>query len=697
MTEPGRRLLSIGLLVVALFTALLVRVSLLGTVQSASLRREAERSLRDINPLPATRGRILSRDGQVLVDNLAVNVVKLDAQKIPKLERTAVLGRLSQLLDVPFSTIESRLVDPRNPRYEPARIATKAKESAIVYIVENPDLFPTAAVSVDVTWQRVYPFGRLAAHVLGYLGPVNADDIRSQPADLRYQNADSIGRAGIEKSFERELRGVPGEEVVTKDPSGRVVDRKRVREPVPGSDVRLAIDIGLQDLAESTLAQGLRAARENQFVRGSKIESIKAEAGALVCMDVTTGEVVASASYPAYDPAEFTDGLSLKRDAEYRAPESHAPLINRVIEGRYPPGSTFKIFTAIAALRYGLITTSTSYEDKGVFEVPSLKGKAKWQWKNAGSPPSQFGVIDLEKALRVSADTFFYKIGFDFHMGRTNENGIQQVARELGLGSYTNIRLPNESRGIIPDRARQKRLHDRFPDKFAKDWPLGATINASIGQGDVLVTPLQLARSYAALANGGTVLDTKIELEVIDRATADRLMKQAESDALASPPTTTTTLPVAPTIPEGPLVSVIPKSEFGVDIPSPVTLPPVVVKPDVEGHVELPDEFRSVLLRGLEGAVGGDRGTAVGAFEGFDLNRFGIAGKTGTAEKPPQQDYAVFVGFGPLPEPKFSCAAIIEQGGFGRQAGALVRRMFEGIAGFRIQPVRVVSQGGSEN
>jgi penicillin-binding protein 2 len=711
MTESTRRLTSIGLLISVLFVVLIGRVALLGTFESKSLRRAGEKYLRAVNPLPATRGRILARDGRILVDNLATNVVKVDAAKVPKAERTAVLGRLSELLDVPFSTIESKLVDPRNPRYEPARIASNVRESAAVYIAERPDLFP--GVSTDVTWQRVYPFGKLAAHTLGYLGPVNADDIRRQPGDLNYQNADYIGRAGIERSFERELRGLPGEEIITRNPSGLVVERKRVREPIAGKDVRLAIDIGLQELSESTLRQGIVAARQNTFRRNSRDERIKANAGALVCFDTVNGEVVASASYPTYDPAEFVEGLSLKRDAEYKNPESHAPLINRVVEGQYPPGSTFKLFTSIAAIRYGLITVNSTYNDKGVFTLPKNAEKlaakgVKITWKNAGSPPSVFGIIDLRNALRVSADTFFYKIGYEIHGGE-NDNGIQRVAREMGLGKYTNIRLPQEARGAIPDRARQLKLAERFPTKFKKDWPLGATINVSIGQGDVLVTPLQLARAYGAFANGGTVLDAKIELEILGREVTDKRLSQAATSLPPTTTTSTTTPPVAPTIVNGtqtasasaPAVETIPgedptKSILGVEVPVPATLPEVASPPRVEGHIDIPDDARAAILGGLQDALGKRGGTAAGAYSGFDLRAFPLAGKTGTAQKISQQDYSVFVAFGPVAEPKYSCAGVIEEGGFGRQAGAMVRRMFEGIAGFPIQPVRVVSGAGSE-
>ncbi len=737
MNNSGRRLASLGVAILVLFTTLLVRASLLGTVQSKSLTNQGERTLYKVKPVPATRGRILARDGRVLVDNLAVSTVQLDIRKVRTTERTAVLTRLAAALNVPFSTIESRLVDPRNPRYEPAQIATNVKESTIIYMAEHPELFPFAAVTTDTTWQRVYPFGKLAAHTLGYLGRVNSDDIKRQPSDLHYQPSDLIGRAGIEKSFERDLRGVPGEEVVTLDPQGGVieVESKRVREPIPGKDVRLAIDIDVQRLGEETLVQGLRAARQN-VEADHPDRYLKADAGALVVLDVANGEVVASASYPTYDPSEFVQGLSLKRDAELRSPDENAPLINRVIEGKYPPGSTFKLFTAVAALQSKLITPRSTYEDTGAFEVEEYKRQnIKWSWKNAGHPPTSFGPINLRDAIRVSSDAFFYRIGFLFHgLGRAQEAGIQDVARKMGLGKYTNIRLPQESRGVIPDRARQQRLHKLFPKKFAPDWPTGATINVAIGQGDVLVTPLQLARAYAALANGGTVLDARIELQVIDRAVADQNAQGRVISATTTAPTTTTPASTtstvvssaAPTIAGAssgavaiatarprPTGSSAPSADaaagsdtiinrpvdiasaLGLEGPTATTMAPVSLPPQVEGHIDISDADRAALIGGLNDVVSERGGTAVGAFEGFPLGRYQVAGKTGTAQKAGQQDYAVFVGFGPMVSPKYAIAVVIEQGGFGRQAGALVRRMFEGIAGLPIGPVRTVTQGGN--
>ena len=718
MKDNGRRLATLGLMVLVLFSALLVRVTLLGTVESKSLTDQGEATLRKVVPIAATRGRVLARDGRVLVDNLAVNTVHLDTLKLPKTERTAVLTRLASLLDVSFSTIESRLVDPRNPRYEPAGIASDVKESAIIYIAEHPELFPPGAVTTGVTWQRVYPFGRLAAHVLGYLGRVNPDDIKRQPTDLHYQPSDLIGRAGIEKSFERELRGVPGEEIVTLDPKGRVVASEAVRDPVSGNDVRLALDIDLQKLGEETIVQGLNAARKNVEADNPSVY-LKADAGALVVLDVTTGEVVASVSYPTYDPAEFVEGLSKNSAARLNSPTAHAPLINRVIEGKYPPGSTFKLFTAIAALQNKLITPNTTYLDQGSFDVEEYKKQnIKWSWKNAGRPPTAFGVIDLRNAIRVSSDAFFYKLGFEFHgLGKARETGIQNVARQMGLGKYTNIRLPQESRGVIPDRTRQELLHKLFPTKFASAWPTGATINVSIGQGDVLVTPLQLARAYAALANGGTVLDARIELEVINRAVSDQnaTKRNATRTPRSSPnstivPTTTpktqstpqtTSPPIAtsnPATSQSPTPSTKPDfvSALGIDLPPQTTLPPVSVPPQVEGHIDISDADRTALIGGFRDVVSQRGGTAVSAFEGFPLAKYSIAGKTGTAQKAGQQDYSVFVGFGPVPAPKYAIAVIIEQGGFGRQSAALVRRMFEGIAGLPIGPVRTVTQGGIE-
>jgi penicillin-binding protein 2 len=735
--EVESRMNRFGLLIVVLFLALAGRLAFLQTAQREELTARAEANYVDTVVTPATRGRVLDRYGRVLIDNLPVNVVRLDATKIPRGQRTRVLSRLASLLERPYADLERAL---RKPEGDPPEIARGIKESTILYLQEHRAEFP--GLVTDQTWQRVYPHKKLGAHVLGYVGKINSAELDRLPDDLRYQASDLIGKEGIEKSFERELRGVPGEDVVIRDSSQQVVSRETKRKPIPGSDVRLTISLDAQRLVEDSLALGIRAARQNYFVeyKGSaKSGPIKATSGAAVVSDVNTGEVVAMASYPSFDPREFVDGMSPERYAQLTCEECHSPFTNRAIAGAYPPGSTFKLVTALAALQAKkpdgspLLTPGQTIVDPGFYRIESLCGlNVRCRWSNAGD--AAFGTISLRSAMRVSSDTYFYKQGHEFTKleGEEAQDGIQTMAKALGLGSPTNIRLPGEKSGIVPDRHWMKAINKRFPKLYPRGrWQLGDTINVSIGQGDVLVTPLQLNRAYGAFANGGAVLDQRIHLDVISR---DPSAPTTTAPPTTVPETTTTVPPAAP-----PTVAPNERAPFtsssiaplavGADglpvttttiervdqtdgsftaTPSvapellnlpPVTtttMPPVKVAPIVEGQIELPDELREPIVAGLRDVVSVRGGTALKAFTGFPLGRYPIAGKTGTAQKINEQDYAVFVAFGPLPTPQYVVTVILEEGGYGRQAAAVVRRIFEGLAGFEPGPVRVVTDSSRE-
>ena len=707
--DVQHRLTVIAIIVASLFAALVLRLGYLQTVEASSLKARADRIPEAYVSIPSIRGRVLDRHGSVLIDNLAINVVRMETSKIKTSQRIPTITRLSAVLGVPFSTIERRLAAPTNNAFEPAEIARRVKESQILYIEEHFDRFP--GVSTAQTWQRVYPNGMLAAHVLGYIGKINQAELDRQPDDLFYnQGSDVIGKTGVEKSFERELRGLPGEERIIKDRLDRVIDRTVIRAPVQGKDVRLTIDIDIQRLAEEKFAQGLVAARQNVFADRPN-EYIKATSGAIVVTDPNNGEILAMASYPTYDPREFIPSISSERFAELSSSKP-SPFINRAIEGQYPPGSTFKLFTAFAALKAGLITPDSVYDDTGTFKIDTCQKLVQCIWKNPNAQP--FGPITLQDALRVSSDTYFYRLGNDFvQLGKLLDNGIQNSAKSMGLGALTNVRLPGERKGALPDRDYRARCHELYPKLCPRSlWTLGDTINVAIGQGDILVTPLQLARGYGTLANGGSVLDSKIELEVAPRsqmeedaaaqaASAARAAAAGPTTTLVSRPITTQSPAVAPTTPRPTAAPATTTTTTKVisplDAASPsTTLAPVAAKPRVESNVDIPDDARNALIAGFEDVVGAKGGTASAAFADFPLNEYPIAGKTGTAQRTKQQDYAVFVAFGPVPAPKYVVALVIEEGGFGRQAAAVARSVFDGLAGHGSTPVRVITGVGGE-
>jgi penicillin-binding protein 2 len=728
--DSGRRLGSLALFVATLFLALLVRLVFLQTTQQQAMAAKAQRNYSASVSVPTIRGRVLDCRGRILIDNVPVNVVRLDVSRIPTGSgaRARTLVRLRSALGLPFDQLEAALANPKNSTLEPVEIARGVPESTVVYLQEHPELFP--GIDTIRTWRRVYPYKKLAAHVLGYVGRVTEQETDAASNQLAYQSYDFIGKAGIEKSFEKELRGVPGRIRIIRNATGKILQRIAVSEPRAGQDVHLTICVELQQLAESTLAQGLVAARQNYFVETRKGPTragdglIKATAGAIVVLDPNTGSVLASASLPSFDPRDFVDGISEEKYAKLIDPSRHSPLTNRVVAGNYAPGSTFKIVTAVAALKTKngdkpMITPYSTYDDIGYFRVPSLcKDNNKCQWNNAGKAP--LGRLSLQSAIRLSSDAYFYKLAYDFYQidFPNNIENIQKTAREFGFGKRTGIRLPEESAGIVPDKARLARLHKEAPAKFPRGkFQLGDTINGAIGQGDTLATLLQLARAYGALANGGVVVETRINFDEKDIIRSqDPLQSQPGSPTPAANTTTTSTIKTGPppTVKPGEeaflrgdgaeslsvsaetTVPTVTEPPIVIPERSTTTLPPVAVTPVVANQIDLPDEIRNPMLLGLQDVVRARGGTALKAFIGFPLSQFPIAGKTGTAERSKKQDNALFVGFGPVQNPKYVVAAVIEEGGYGRQTGALVRRMFEGLGGFTVNPVRTVQDKSRE-
>ena len=728
-SDSGRRLGSLALFVATLFLALLVRLVFLQTTQQQAMAAKAQRNYSASVSVPTIRGRVLDCRGRILIDNEPVNVIRLDLSRIPTGSgaRAKTLVRLRAALGIPFDQLEAALANPKNSTLEPVEISRGVPESTVVYLQEHPELFP--GIDTIRTWRRVYPYKTLAAHVLGYVGRVTEQETDAASNQLAYQSYDFIGKAGVEKSFERELRGVPGRIKIIRNATGKILERVAVSQPKSGEDIRLTICVETQQLAESTLEQGLRAARQNYFVETRKGATragdglIKATAGGLVVLDPNTGEVLASASLPTFDPRDFVDGISEEKYAKLIDPSRHSPLTNRVVAGNYAPGSTFKIVTAVAALKTQngskpMITPYTTYDDNGYFRVPSLcKDNNKCQWNNAGKNP--LGRLSLQSALRLSSDAYFYKLAYDFYQidFPNNVENIQKTAREFGFGKRTGIRLPEESAGIVPDKARLARLHKEAPSKFPRGkFQLGDTINGAIGQGDTLATLLQLSRAYGALATGGAVLEARINFDEKDIARSlDPNVKPKDSPQATKAATTTTTRPGPPptvkpgeeaflrrdgatdaTLAADTTLPAVTEPPIVIPERSTTTLPPVTVTPIVESQIDLPDEIRNPMLLGLQDVVRARGGTALKAFLGFPLSQFPIAGKTGTAERSKKQDNALFVGFGPVQNPKYVVAAVIEEGGYGRQTGALVRRMFEGLGGFTVNPVRTVQDKSRE-
>ncbi|MFT5202202.1 MAG: penicillin-binding protein 2 [Candidatus Aldehydirespiratoraceae bacterium] len=656
--DTGRiRLRVYAFVVLILFGALFTRLWYLQGIESEGFREAAEAQvLREVFE-EAPRGRILDRSGRVIVDNKVVDVVTIDKAALDGMSDEAQMEMFHSLA-VAISrsgrpTKLDSIVDEMNSvqydSFDVVPVAVDVDPSLLVFIGERPTAFP--GVDVETRTVRSYPFGSLAAHVLGYVGPVTLGELQASNERIdeaaagskAYQLSDEIGKTGIERIFEDVLRGVPGVRYIEVDSVGRVV-RERTefsRAPVPGHDLFLTIDIDLQAMAEAELESSLAARRGRTDDFGNVFVS---PAGSVVATDPVTGELLAMASFPTYSPSDFVNGISFAQWEQLNSPDNYKPIWNRAIQENYAPGSTFKPIPAFAALEAGYLDPDSPIveardgriEDRGVYTLPQCRTDFEasdtclFRSPREGLPPETFSLV---QALSASSDVFFYKLAAEgFYpepvRGPEGDEAMQEMARRFGLGETTAVQLPFETAGAVPDR-------DYFDLKasqgvFVRDgsqWFPGDTVLLSIGQGEMLLTPIQLANVYATIANDG---------ELLQVSTASKIVSH-----------------------DGELIT-----EFG-----PRVLRDLELDPAHLAEVELG-------LLGVPKRTSVD-GTAWRAFEGFDLVAWPVAGKTGTAEVDGKADTSLFVGYGPvLPgrDPEIAVAVVLEESGFGSAVAAPVAR-----------------------
>lgn len=636
--NPGLRLSVVGIVAFSLFAALFVRMYTLQVVQRSDFEQVATDNRLRIVHEQAPRGRILDRNQQVLVDSHEVLQVVADVRELPSLEgepeeRARVLGLLAEQLttdEVPVTAasletaIEDNLVDP----FAPVPIVTDVSDEVMVAVMERQADLP--GISVRRTTVRQYPYGSLGAHVLGYIGSISQEKLdqidEETNGDNDYEPGDEIGRSGIEGAYEEQLRGEAGELVLEVDAEGNVVRTVSHDVPVPGHDLITTLDVNIQSLAESELA-----------ARMSAVEDTYPEAGgSVVVLDPNNGGVVAMASYPTFNPNDFLNGISQDQYALLSDPYGPKPLLNRAVAGEYAPGSTFKPFTALSAIANGVRTPADTVDDPGEYRALNCEGDT-CIFRNDESVPH--GAVNLPRSLTVSSDYYYYQIG-DILWNRRDEVGeeaLQETARSFGFGDTTGIELGEERGGVVPTPERKANNHEENPDAFPYgDWLSGDNINLSIGQGDLLVTPLQLANAYGALANGGTLWRPHLATTVVDP------------------------------IDDGAQLQVRERFE-----------------PELDGRYNLTPDIRQPIIDGLVGVTTSQEGTGYPAFENNPPG-WPVGGKTGTAQVSGKQNTSVFAGFGPVvPDqpPQYVAAAILEQAGYGGDVAApLIARIFAGIA-----------------
>src|SRR5437660_5993663 len=422
LESPRLRLGIVAIVVVSLFAALLARLWYLRVLAAPAYRVQADVNRVRTIYTEAPRGRILDRQGRVLVDNRVSDAVVVNREELGS-RRAEVVPRLAEVLKMQASDVQKRLDDKRYSPFKPIPVATDVPKETIIYIREHQSDYPGIG-GVQLT-ERFYPYNSLAAHLLGWVGEINGGEL----ATLKkkgYREGDSIGKSGIEKVYEDDLRGKPQVERLEVDSKGRVLRSLGTDAPVQGHDVQLTLDLDVEKLAEDSLQQGLQAARGSYDKQQAK--HFIAPAGAVVVMDPRDGSILALASNPTYDPSVFVNGIKPEVFAALNDPNSHYPLTNRAIQGQYAPGSTFKLVTALAALTKGLINPSTTVADAGKIKIGNRI------FKNAGGEVN--GYVNIVKALTVSSDVFFYTLGNQFWNTRDRYgDAIQEMAHELGPGT----------------------------------------------------------------------------------------------------------------------------------------------------------------------------------------------------------------------------------------------------------------------
>jgi penicillin-binding protein 2 len=493
---------------VGFFTLQLYRLQVVeADVWAARARDQRARLVR----LPASRGLIYSRDGEPLVRNIPAFQVTIIPGLLPEEdpERETVLRRLAVLLEKAYSRPEGppglrELADQGSivGPYEPLVVAERVDRDTALTIAQGEGL-TLPGVRAEVVSRRQYPFGSLVSQLVGYLGAIPEEEEETYEAEGYDAATDRVGYSGVESSFEEWLRGEPGQRYQEEDILGRVV---RVlgeeQAPVPGHNVYLTIDLDLQQVAQDALWRGMT--RPN----------VNSRRGALIAMNPRSGEILAMVSLPTYDNNLFAQGISVD-DYQQLIEDPHRPLINHAIADQLPPGSIFKIIPAAAALQEGVLTPRTRLECPGTIVVPNKyypndPGRAQpfHCWLRAGH-----GWLDTVHGLAYSCDIFFYQVGGEYTEATDFEGlGLDRMveyAALFGLGEPTGIELPQEAPGLVPS-ARWKRL------TVGENWSTGDTYNLAIGQGYLLVTPLQMLNVMAATATGGTMYRPQIVHHVTD-------------------------------------------------------------------------------------------------------------------------------------------------------------------------------------
>jgi penicillin-binding protein 2 len=552
--------------------------------------------------------------------------VTVDRSALPDSEKERVLSRLAELLQLDAVELGERMEDRKYYAFQPIPIAFDVPQSVASYIGEHQEDLP--GVSYVPGSVREYPYKNLGAHLLGYTGEISSEQLEL-PRFKDYNQGALIGKAGVEAVYEEDLQGVEGLVKYEVNAQGDIIRPLGPREPVPGDDLVLSIDAGVQRVTQRSLREGMEQAR-NIFDREDGY--LKAGGGAALVMDPRNGQVLAMASFPTFDPATFIGGITQKEFKRLIGEGSNSPLYNRAIQSALPPGSTFKPFVAAAAVQERITNLNAYTPCPSEFgPLPNDPTETTFgNWQDVDRPP-----LNLAEALIESCDTVFYEFGHEFYKRRVTRGEVfQKHLERFGFGRPTGVDLPNENPGLIPDREYKEKT-SRTNQYVEPVWFPGDDIIMAIGQGLVQVSPIQLATAMSAIANGGTIWQPHLGLRV-QKADGD-VVRQIKAKKLGRLP----------------------------------------FSKNVLGYI------RDSLARVTSS------GTAAGAFAGFPLSQYSVAGKTGTAEMPPRQDFSWFAAMTPANGAKYVVVAMVEEGGHGSSTAApIVRAIIEGLYGIeRTEPI----------
>ncbi len=511
--ELKSRFAALGIIVVIMLASLFVRLWTMQVLQGDAYAAKAENNrVREIS-IDAPRGEIYDRNGVALVTNRAALAVSVDpsedtvrlllirsqnsdtADDPTKSEIEERFGPLADLLGMTASEVWEKVSDTRVEALRSRVVAVDVPIDVVSQLAERQTEFP--AVEVDEIAVREYPQGDLAAHLLGYTGEISDKEFTESDSSAGYELGDIVGKTGVEAQYENVLQGDKGWRRIEVNASGKAQSVVSEQAAVPGRDIKLTLDIEVQRVAEKALVDAIAEAHSQDFD--------DAKAGAAVVLDLTTGEVIAMASAPTYDPSIFLGSISTDQWEDLTDEASEYPLTNRAIMSAYPPASTFKAITGLAGLEADVTYENKTYTCSGKWTEMGEQWP-KWCWNHSGH-----GTISFRSGIEQSCDVVFYEIGYEFY--KRKEEELQAMARSFGLGSKLGIDLPGEVKGRVPDAEWKADFNEDYPEY--QMWLPGDTVNMAIGQGDLLTSPLQIASVYGAIGNGGTVMTPHVMLEVL--------------------------------------------------------------------------------------------------------------------------------------------------------------------------------------